>query len=137
MMNYKLCNQTITLYDIVRVGADKQYRKTVINGVYFESNKNYTVNKTGLSSANSFTCIIPQNAGGKLYVPPIAYQELVEITNRYTLNPQDRIVLGVCAKEFITNDTTWASFKCDNMVIVKNIDEKHYRGELVHLEVGG
>lgn len=136
-MNYKLCNQTITLYNIMSVDRDKHYHRTVIKGVFFDNSKNYNINKTGLTSGNSLICIIPQGAGGKKYIPPIAYSELSEITNQYTLNPQDRIVLGECSKEFLLNDTTWASFRADNMVVIKNIDEKYYHGELVHLEVGG
>lgn len=139
-MRYGLCNQTITLYNVVSVGRDgrdKEYRRTVIKGVFFDNSKNYNINKTGQTNANSFNCIIPQNADNKIYVPPLAYKQLGEITNQYTLNSQDRIVLGVCTKEFSVNDTSWASFKADNMAVIRAIDEKYYNGELVHLEVGG
>lgn len=136
-MNYSCCNQTITLYHVATIGRDRQYRRTVIRGVFFENSKNYSINKTGLSGGNSFTCIIPQNRDSKRYLPPISYSELVETTNQYTINPQDRIVLGECEKEFELNDTSWAGFKTNHMVVVKSIDEKYYHGKFIHLEVGG
>ena len=136
-MKYSLCNQTITIYNVVQVGRDKLYRKTIIKGVFFDMSNVTNLSKTGISKNNSFNCIIPQNADNKTYVSPFQYKNLLRITDQYTLNPQDRIVLGECEKDFEINDTTWASFKTDNMVVVLSVDEKHYRGELVHLEVGG
>lgn len=118
-MRYSLCNQTITLYHVVQIGKDRHYHRTVIQGVYFQNCKNYIVNKTGLTSGNSFLCIIP-NRGEKLAISPL-----------------DRIVLGECEREFVPNDTTWASFQPDSMVVVRNVDEKYYRNALVHWEVGG
>lgn len=137
-----LCDQTITIYNIYQDTRTSPliYRRTVIhNGAFFDSRQNNIISNTGITPSVPFNVIIPQGADGKIYVPPLDYHDIpnVDITNQYTFNVQDRIILGEIDREFVPNDPTWASFQADNMVTVRTIDEKYLNAEIVHVEVGG
>lgn len=112
---YRLCDQTVTVYH--REGTD-QITRTVIGRAFLDNRKNYNVDKTGSSEANSFLLVIPGST-----VP---------------VHVGDKVVRGEGPE--VTTDAQWRELipaKVEDLVVVRYVDPKYYRGALVHTEAGG
>lgn len=112
---YRLCDQTVTVYH--REGAG-EITRTVIRRAFLDSQKNMNVVRTGSSESNSFLLVIPGST-----VP---------------VHVGDKVVRGEGPE--VTTDAQWRELiptKVEGLVVVKHVDPKWYRGELVHTEAGG
>ena len=113
-VDYRLCNQTITVYH----QEGDTYSRTVYSNAFLDFRKNQTVDKAGSKEANSFLLVIPGDAQA-VFVG-------------------DKVLLGVGPE--IANRTAWAAFipaKVPGLVVVSYTDPKYWGGKLVHTEAGG
>lgn len=113
-VDYKLCNQTVTVY---HKDGDTCLR-TVYRRAFLDFRKTQTVDKTGSKEANSFLLVIP---GGT-----------------QTVFVGDKVILGE-GPEIATRDA-WATFipsKVTGLVVVSYADAKCWNGKIVHTEAGG
>lgn len=112
-LDYRLCNQTVTVYHKV---GDKVIR-TVHTGSFLDFKKTENVDKTGSKEVNSFLLVIP--------------------CSEVCVFPEDKVLLGT--GEEITAPQ-WPSFipvKVPGLVVVKYVDPKYWNGKLIHVEAGG
>ena len=112
-LDYRLCNQTVTVY---HKEGDKITR-TVHSDAFLDFKKTENVDKTGSKEVNSFLLVIP--------------------CSEVCVHPGDKVLLGT--GEEITA-ARWPSFipvKVPGLVVVKYVDPKYWSGKLVHVEAGG
>lgn len=113
-VDYRLCNQTVTVYH----KDGDTYTRTVYDRAFLDFRKTQNVDKTGSREANSFLLVIP-----------CAHQ---------IIYPKDKVLLGEGPE--ITTREAWAGFipaKVPGLVVVEYVDPKYWRGEMVHVEAGG
>ena len=111
---YRLCDRVVTVYH--REGPDRITR-TVHPRAFLDSQKVMSVARTGSAEANGFLLVIPGDAG---------------------VCVGDKVVPGEGPE--VTTDEQWRDLiptKVAGCVVVKQVDVKWYRGELVHTEAGG
>lgn len=115
-VDYRLCNQTVTVY---HDNLDGTYTRTVIErGAFLDFKKTQNVEKTGSKEANSFLLVIP---GGPVRV-----------------SVGDKVLHGK-GPEIATREE-WAAFipaKVAGLVVVRHVDPKYWHGCIVHTEAGG
>ena len=112
-LDYRLCNQTVTVY---HKEGDKITR-TVHSDAFLDFKKTENVDKTGSKEVNSFLLVIP--------------------CSEVCVHPEDKVLLGT--GEEITA-ARWPSFipvKVPGLVVVKYVGPKYWSGKLVHVEAGG
>lgn len=112
-LDYRLCNQIVTVY---HKEGDKITR-TVHSDAFLDFKKTENVDKTGSKEVNSFLLVIP--------------------CSEVCVHPEDKVLLGT--GEEITA-ARWPSFipvKVPGLVVVKYVDPKYWSGKLVHVEAGG
>lgn len=113
-VDYRLCNQTVTVYH----QDGERYIRTVHEKAFLDFRKTVTVDKTGSKDANSFLLIIPGSTQA-VFV-------------------EDKVLLGIGPE--IADRTAWAAFRpgaVAGLVVVKYVDPKYWNGQLVHTEAGG
>lgn len=114
-VDYRLCNQTVTVY---HWDGGTGYTRKVIKNAFLDIKKVQNMDKTGSSEANGFLLVIPGS------VVPVAVG--------------DKVILGE-GPEVATREA-WAAFipsKVPGLVVVKYVDQKYWRGNVVHTEAGG
>ncbi len=112
---YRLCDQTVTVYH--REGTD-QITRTVHTRAFLDFRKVVTTDKTGSHEANGFLLVIP----GATAAVAVG----------------DKVLLGEGSE--VATDAEWRELiptKVQGLVVVRHVDPKYYRGELVHTEAGG
>ena len=112
---YRMCDQTVTVYH--REGTN-QITRTVHPRAFLDERKNLNIDKTGSAEANGFLLVIP---GGTV-----------------ACAVGDKVVRGEGPE--VTTDAQWRDLiptKVEGLVVVKHVDAKWYRGDLVHTEAGG
>ena len=113
-VDYRLCNQTITVYH-----ADKgTYTRTVHHNAFLDFHKTVTVSKDGSREANNFTLVIP---GATI---PVSIG--------------DKVLIGVGAE--CTTREQWAALipsKASGLVVVQSVNPKYWHGKIVHTEASG
>lgn len=115
-VDYRLCNQTVTIYHWD--GKDTYTRKVIDKGAFLDFKKTQNVEKTGSTEANSFLLVIPCSE------VPVAVG--------------DKVLHGE-GPEVATREE-WAKFipsKVPGLVVVKYVDPKYWKDQLVHVEAGG
>ena len=115
-VDYSLCDQTVTIYHWD--GKDTYTRKVIKEGAFLDFKKTQNVDKTGSREVNSFLLVIP---GSEV---PVAVE--------------DKVLLGEGPE--VTDRAAWAAFipsKVEGLVVVKYVDPKYWRGQIVHTEAGG
>ena len=113
-VDYRLCNQTVTVYH----QEGSAYNRTVYKRAFLDFRKTLTVDKTGSQEANSFLLVIPGE------------EQAVFVG--------DKVLLGE-GPEIATREA-WAQLipaKVPGLVVVKYADPKYWNGKLVHTEAGG
>ena len=113
MLDYSLCNQTVTIYH----KEGEAYTKTVCLA-FLDFRKNRNIEKTGSRETNGFLLIVP------------CTQQCVFVG--------DKVLLGEGAD--ITTREQWATCipaKVQGLVVVQQADPKYFGGKLVHVEAGG
>ena len=114
-VDYSLCNQTVTIYHWDGV---TEYTTTVIQNAFFEHKKTQNEDKTGRHEASSFLLVIPGSTA--------------------SVAVGDKVLVG--EGEEISTREAWAALtpsREPNLVVVKWVDRKHWRGEVAHTEAGG
>ena len=114
-VDYSLCNQTVTVY---HWDGKEAYNRAVFDRAFLDFRKTRNVDKTGSTEANSFLLVIPGP------VVPVAVG--------------DKVLLGE-GPEIATREA-WAALipsKVPGLVVVKYVDPKYWRGQVVHTEAGG
>lgn len=113
-VDYRLCNQTVTVYH----KDGDTYTRTVYDRAFLDFRKTQNVDKTGSRETNSFLLVIP--------------------CDHQIIYPKDKVLLGEGPE--ITTREAWAGFipaKVPGLVVVEYVDPKYWRGEIVHVEAGG
>lgn len=113
-VDYRLCNQTVTVYH----KDGDTYTRTVHKNAFLDFKKTQSVDKTGSKEANSFLLVIPGST--------------------QAVHVGDRVLLGIGPE--ITNREEWAAFipsKVNGLVVVSYVDPKYWNGKIVHTEAGG
>lgn len=112
-VDYRLCNQTVTVYH--REGDT--VTTTVYNNAFFDMRKSQTVDEQGTREANAFLLVIP-GATQAVFVG-------------------DKVLLGEGAE---ISPGQWAGFipaAVENLAIVSHAGVKYWQGKAVHTEAGG
>jgi len=112
---YGLCDQTVTIYH--REGADEITRE-VRTRAFLDFRKVRNVERTGDREASGFLLVLP---GPDV---PVAVG--------------DKVMLGEGPE--CGTDAEWRELiptKVPNLVVVRSVDPKCYRGVIVHTEAGG
>lgn len=115
-VDYSLCDQTVTVYHWD--GKDTYTRKVIEKGAFLDFKKVQGVSKTGSAEANSFLLVIPCSK------VPVAVG--------------DKVIHGE-GKEIETRED-WAGLhpsKVPGLVVVRWVDPKYWKDQLVHVEAGG
>ena len=113
-VDYRLCNQTVTIYH----NEGTNFTRKVIHTAFLDFKKTQNVDKTGSTEVNSFLLVIPGET------VPVAVG--------------DKVMLGEGPE--ISTREAWASFipaKIPGLVVVKYVDPKYWQGAVVHTEAGG
>ena len=115
-VDYRLCNQTVTIYHWD--GKETYTRNVIKEGAFLDFKKTQNVDKTGSKEANAFLLVVPGST------VPVAVG--------------DKVLLGE-GPEVATRED-WAALipsKTEGLVVVKYVDPKYWRGCIVHTEAGG
>lgn len=115
-VNYCLCNQTVSIYHWD--GGTAFTRKVIESGAFLDYRKTQNVDKTGSSEANSFLLIIP--------------------CSEIPVSVGDKVMHGKGPE--ITTLEEWKKFipsLIPGLVVVKYVDPKYWKDQLVHVEAGG
>ena len=113
-VDYRLCNQTVTVYH----KDGEAYTRTVHKNAFLDFRKNQTVDKTGSKETNSFLLVIPGDT------------QMVYVG--------DKVLLGEGPE--VTTREAWAQLipsTTENLVVVKYVDPKYWGTQMVHVEAGG
>ena len=115
-VDYRLCNQTVTIYHWDGKGAVT--RRVIKKGAFLDFKKVQSVSKLGSAEKNGFLLVIPCSE------IPVAVG--------------DKVFHGdgpdICTRE------EWAGFipsKVPGLVVVGYVDPKYWKDRLVHVEAGG
>ena len=115
-VDYRMCNQTVTVY---HKDGDK-YIRTVHKHAFLDHKKTQTVDKTGSKEVNSFLLVIPCTDGKTIPV-----------------EAGDKVYHGVGPE---LGEGEWSRFipaKVPGLVVVKTVDPKYWQDQLVHTEAAG
>lgn len=113
-VDYRLCNQTVTVYH----KDGDTYTRTVYDRAFLDFKKTQSVDKTGSKEANSFLLVIPGDTQAVFVGDKVTLGEGPEISTR----------------------EDWAAFipsKVPDLVVVSYADPKYWNGRIVHTEAGG
>lgn len=113
-VDYRLCNQTVTVYH----KDGDTITRTVYNRAFLDFRKTQTTDKTGSKEANSFLLVIPGDS--------------------QTVFVGDKVLLGEGPE--ITTAKEWTAFvpvRVPGLVVVDYVDPKYWNGTIVHTEAGG
>ncbi len=113
-VSYEKCDQTVTVY---RKSGD-DYEHFVVHNAFLDFKTTQTVDKTGVSTVNSFLLVIP--------------------CDEQIVFKGDKVLLG--EGPAITNREEWANWipaKVDGLSVVRYVDCKYWQGKMCHLEAGG
>lgn len=114
-VDYRLCNQTVTIY---HKDGDAYTRLVIEKGAFLDFKKTQNVDKTGSTEVNSFLLVIPCNEIPVAVGDKVFHGEGPEVATR----------------------EEWAAFipsKVPGLVVVKYVDPKYWKDQLVHVEAGG
>lgn len=114
-VDYRLCNQTVTIYH--RDEGGEIVRRVIREGAFLDFKKVQDVNKTGSTEVNGFLLVIPCED------VPVAVGDKV-------LHGDGPEVTAAEWKKFIPATVP-------GLVVVKYVDPKYWKGRLVHVEAGG
>lgn len=115
-LDYRLCDQTVTLYHWD--GREAVTRRVIAKGAFLDFKKVQDVSKTGSGEVNSFLLVIP--------------------CSESPVSVGDKVLHGTGPE--IAGLEAWRSFipsKVSGLVVVKYVDPKYWKGRMVHVEAGG
>ena len=115
VIDYSLCNQTVTLYSYEN-GA---VTRVVFPRAYFERTEQQQVDEHGSRSENEHLVVIPDDV---------------------TVNVGDRVFLGEGEEPGNDAAAWWRGFipsKNPGVVVVRKVSYRHWKGQVVHVEIRG
>lgn len=118
-VDYRMCNQTVTVYRKVTEDGSVGYRRTVYEKAFLDFKKTVSVDKLGATESTSFLLVIPGS--------------------EQAVYPEDKVFLGT-GPEIPSGDYWTKEFipaKVNGLVVVKYADPKYWGDKLVHTEAGG
>lgn len=123
-------NDTITIVNKYTENKVDKYNFTVIEGVNWNDGIKYTVTDKGLNSAYNVTIFMDKLDN---YIPPKQFYALENKDGYFTLNKNDRIVLGVVGSEFQYNMKLMSELNSafDDVVTISAVEKLSN-----HFEVG-
>lgn len=113
-VDYRLCNQTVTVYH----KDGETYTRKVLSRAFLDFKKTVSVDKVGAREASSFLLVIPCEE-------PVVF-------------PGDKVLPGEGPE--ISGREGWAALipvKVPRLCVVSYVDPKYWRGKLCHEEAGG
>lgn len=128
-------NNSITIYNkYTEIGIEK-WKRTIINGVYFDDTRGRNFNKSGNEKANKAQVIIPKtNMRMTGYLSPKDFIASEDKTNKWTLQEDDTIIKGEINYE-IVKSTKELYQNYDNVFIITSVDYKDFGDDMSHWEV--
>lgn len=134
------CCQTVTLFNIYKVGTVTKYHRSVFHeSAYLESKRITQESRTGVTATNRALLVIPAEADGKKYIGFDEFDLLEDKTGYFTIRALDKVIAGEWPE--ITTVTEWGYFipaKINGVVTIADKDEaRNLAGVLVHVEAGG
>ncbi len=132
-----LTNATITIYN--RIPGKKNtfdtWHRTVIRDVHVYVDHKASVGDSGLNSAEVYKIRIPTDVeNADQYLPPEEYRELSSPAGYWTIQIDDRIVLGECDKE-IEKPADLTDVRLRHCKVLSWSDNRF--GGLPHWRIGG
>ena len=118
-IDYRLCNQTVTLYHCEGKTEPVITRRVIEKGAFLDFKKVQGISKTGSKEVNSFLLVIP-------------------CTDEIPVSVGDKVLHGEGPD--ISTREEWSSFipaKVPGLVVVDYVDPKYWNDRLIHVEAGG
>ncbi len=138
-VDYRLCNQTVTIYHQMGAGAAFACTRIVFHGAFLDFRKVTATDKTGSRETNSFLLVLPSGWGGRpVWKAPQEYDASVAQENTFTLAPKDKVLLGEGPE--ITTREQWAALlpaQTTGLVVVRDVDPKYWKTAVCHVEAAG
>lgn len=132
------CRQTVTLYNVYKIGSTNYYHKTVfMNSCRIEGARRYPINATGMVAQSSGLCVIPLDQGDLKFVYPKEFAALNDKTGVWTVQKNDKVLPGVGPD--VSTSTEWSAIKAENYpdcFMISTIEyHKNLADVFVHIEV--
>lgn len=138
-VDYRLCNQTVTIYHQISAGKEFRCTRTVFHGAFLDFKKVTAVEKTGSRETNSFLLVLPSGWSGRpVWMPPQQYDAAAKQDGEFTLEPKDKVMLGEGPE--ITTREQWAALlpaQTTGLVVVRDVDPKYWQTAVCHVEAAG
>lgn len=127
---------TATIYNkYVEAGVEK-WKRTVLEGVFWDGIKGSVIRKTGVASADGLVLLIPRDVTVTgSYLKPKAWAALTNKDGHWTIQSGDTVVLGALTFEPVKSAAELKQF--DDVFNVTNADPRDYGDDLAHWEVTG
>lgn len=125
-LDYRLCNQTVTLYHLSGKMSDFRCTCTVFHGAYLESEQTGGVEKTGETGKHSFLLVLPSGNSHPVW------------GEDYTLRRGDKVLMG--EGSVLQNGADWQSLQPasrNDLFVVRSIAVRSWDGKICHVEVRG
>lgn len=140
-VDYRLCDQTVTVYHLLGTGSAFACTRTVFRGAFLDWKKVQAVNKTGSRDTHEVLLVLPSGWDGRpVWADPDEYAALSAQmrTGRFTLAPQDKVLWGEGPE--ISTREQWSALvpgRRSGLVVLQQVDPKLWRGTVTHVEGGG
>ncbi len=140
-VDYRLCNQTVTIYHQTGAGAAFGCTRTVFCGAFLDFKKVTATDKTGTRETSSFLLVLPSGWGGRpVWIAPRDYDSRPAQNHAgcFTLAPKDKVLLGEGPE--ITTREQWAALlpaQTPGLVVVRDVDPKYWQAAVCHVEAAG
>ena len=138
-VDYRLCNQTVTIYHQTGAGAAFACTRTVFKGAFLDAKKVASVDKTGSRETNGFLLVLPSGWGGRpVWAQPADYNAAPHRVGFFTLAPLDKVMMGEGPE--ITTRQQWAELLPANtagLIVIQDVDVKFWQGTVCHVEGAG
>lgn len=127
---------TVTLYNKYLEGNTERWKRTVLQGVFWDSSRGRTVRKNGVSADNGLVLIIPFSVSADNdYCKPKEFTSLTNKVEKWTLASGDTIVLGDIGYEIERSSKELHRF--NDVLTISHVDTRDYGGSMAHWEVTG
>lgn len=112
----------------------ERWQRTVLKGVLWSEIKGAVNRRTGSSSENAVQIVMPLSleASRAAYMPPMAWAELDNKSDYWTLQSGDTVMLGELSQEISRSSELK---KLDGAAVINSVDTKNYGGDMAHWEV--
>lgn len=127
-------NDAVTIYNSYKEEGKECWQRHVVHGVNWTDIQGAVARKTGVTSANTLSLLIPAKAMVG-YVKPQAFAALEDKSGKWTVAPKDIVVLGAVDVEVAR--TPGKDLAGEDGVRVVTAVDSYLHGPLAHLEVSG